>query len=140
MKRVLFVFLPLFIGVVGAKGQSDVETLVNIYGTEKVTTLQQSNPEMLDYLIFKNKKAAYIQDMTGLKDISQYPDALEIQPVNDSFPALNSQILSGEFPLLGYQFPISNDMHGYYRVGDTGVLLIVYPEILIKMLYERANP
>lgn len=140
MKKVILVFLPLFIVVLAAKSQTDVEILVNIYGAEKVESLQQANPQMVDYLIFKNKKAAYTQDMNGLKDISEFPDALEIQPVNSSFPVLTPQILNGEFPVLGYQFPISGDMHGYYRIGNSGVLLIVYPEVLIQMLYNRQNP
>lgn len=133
----LILFYVMFSNSVQA--QSAEQVLAHIYGEEKMVSLSATNPEMIEYLVFKNVKAAYTQDMNAHKDISEFPDALLVQPVNDNFPALTPEILMNEFPVLAYEFPISNDMHGYYRIGDTGVLLIVYPEQLIKMLFDRNN-
>jgi len=135
------ILLILFCVVISGsmQAQNAEQVLVQIFGEEKISSLSANNPELIDYLKFKNIKAAYTQDMNGLKDITEFPDALLVQPVNANFPVLTAEILMEEFPVLAYEFPISNDMHGYYRIGTTGVLLIVYPEQLIKLLFDRNN-
>ncbi|MGB1031428.1 MAG: hypothetical protein ACPGWM_02380, partial [Flavobacteriales bacterium] len=60
------------------------------------------------------------------KDISELPDALTITAKKDAVPALTEELLDGEFHFMLYNFPVKNDETLYYRIGDTGKILVIY--------------
>lgn len=118
--------------------QSAADQLLPVLGTEKVTELQSSNPEQLEFLAFVNRQGYYTQDLGAHgKDISAYPDALAIQPKHEASQMLSEDAIESGFDLLAYHFPLQNNKYGYYRIGETGVLLVVYPLDLARVLFEK---
>ena len=92
-----------------------------------------------DYFVYKQSNGYYTQDMSGLKDISSFDDILQFSPVVEGVnPISTTNIESGIF-LGAYAIPIEPDHYGYYRIGDTGKLFVVYPEVLIVKLFNASN-
>jgi hypothetical protein len=117
---------------------SDEQMLQSLYGQEQINqdeTLSTSS----DFLIFKNTQGHYVQDMNGIKDISSYPDILAYQPQIEGVEILTADLAGSEFWLGAYGIPVQPKHYGYYRIGDTGVLFIVYPQDLITVLYQKQN-
>ncbi len=111
--------------------------LESVLGTEKYQSIPQEN---LEFMNFVNAHGFYTQDMNEFnKDISEYPNALEIAPRSQDFATLTAESIASGFPLYAYDFPIRDKHYGYYRIGDTGVLFIIYPLELSRVLYERQN-
>jgi hypothetical protein len=77
--------------------------------------------------------------MQGEKDISEYPNALEVPPIYPSSPALTIEMISsGNLDLLGYRFGDSQNTYGYYKVGDSDKLLVILPmEIILGQLNTK---
>jgi len=114
------------------------DALIDKFGSEAINSIQGT--EKLAILEFQNLHGYAVQDLNGLKDISEYPDALEIQAVNGNGPSLSEAILtSGNFELFGYSFPVSGTKNNYYRIGDTGKLLIIYSTNIVKELYNQKD-
>lgn len=101
-------------------------TIQEIHGTEKLAILE-----------FQNRHGYAVQNMAGIKDISQYPNAIEVEPINDDIAALDASINNDSFDLFGYSFPIEHNTHTYYRIGDTGRLLVIYSTATVKSLFNE---
>lgn len=105
-------------------------TLENRFGEDAINSIQGS--EKLEILQFQNQHGYYIQDLSGVKDVSEYPDALEIAPVNENTPALTEASFNNELELFAYAFPLAGKTNLYYRVGNTGKLMIIYSLDIVK--------
>ena len=110
-------------------------TLENRFGEEAIASIQGS--EKLAILEFQNENGYAIQDLSGIKDVSQYPNALEVSPVADGTPELTEEILDGDFELFAYEFQTSGKTNNYYRVGESGKLLVVYSMNAVKRLHNK---
>lgn len=109
--------------------------LVDKFGAEAIASIQGT--EKLAILEFQNENGYAVQDLGGIKDVSQYPDALEVEPVNPDTPELTEEILDSGFELFAYEFPTSGKSNNYYRVGDTGQLLVVYSIDVVKKKFAQ---
>lgn len=110
-------------------------TLENRFGEDAIASIQGT--EKLAILEFQNENGYAVQDLSGKKDVSQFPDALEIEPIHESTPDLTESMLDEGFQLFAYDFPTSGKINTYYRVGDTGKLLVVYSIEAVKKLYSK---
>lgn len=92
----------------------------------------QTNTE---YTEFKDQNGYYITDMNGEKDISSFPNALEIiSPMNVQ---LSEAHLENGISLSEFGITILDNKYNYFRIGNTGKLLVIYPEELIIQLYNK---
>lgn len=113
-------------------GQSILEdrfgasTIQEIQGTEKLAILE-----------FQNRHGYAVQDLAGVKDISEYPNALEVEPIGENIEALDASIDNNSFDLFGYSFPVEHNSHSYYRIGETGRLLVIYSTTTVKSLFNE---
>ncbi|MCB0762067.1 MAG: hypothetical protein KDC12_11140 [Flavobacteriales bacterium] len=126
----------LFSTVLSAQAQDAANRLVELWGSAAVEELQ--NNGTWEYELFRQEQGCYLADMNGQKDISAYPDATQFVPV-EGLEALDLSKLEQGILLAEYNLPVLPHKYGYYRVGDTGFLLVIYPEDLIEMLYARQN-
>lgn len=110
-------------------------TLENRFGEDAIASIQGT--EKLAILEFQNENGYAVQDLSGKKDVSQFPDALEIEPIHESTPDLTESMLDEGFQLFAYDFPTSGKTNNYYRVGNTGKLLVVYSIEAVKKLYSK---
>lgn len=127
------IVMCLFLGT-SAFGQNVLEAK---YGASAIEEIQGT--EKLAILEFQNRHGYAVEDMSGVKDITEFPDALEIQPVIDQLEGLDSSIDNNSFDLFGYAFPIEHNSHQYYRIGDTGRLLIIYSTATVKSLFNEQS-
>lgn len=97
-----------------------------IQGTEKLAILE-----------FQNRHGYAVQDLAGVKDISEYPNALEVEPLLENIESLDTSMENDSFDLFGYSFPVEHDTQSYYRIGDTGRLLVIYSTATVKSLYNQ---
>ena len=138
MHVLLKLLLSLFLSFFFCPLLNAQDALIDRFGSEAINSIQGT--EKLAILEFQNLHGYAVQDLNGLKDISEYPDALEIQAVNGNGPSLSEAILtSGNFELFGYSFPVSGTKNNYYRIGDTGKLLIIYSTNIVKELYNQKD-
>lgn len=129
--------LTCFLAASGFFGYSQQDwTLESIIGTDK---FQGIPAEQIAFMEFVNLHGYYTQDQNGFKDISEFPDVLSVPSRNENFGPLTLEAIESGFPLYAYDFPLREKHYGYYRIGDTGVLFIVYPLELSRVLYERQN-
>lgn len=133
MKSLLFAAIIMASSAFALNAQAQ-NTLVNRFGKEAISSIQGS--EKLAILQFQNQSGYYIQDLSGVKDVSEYPDALEIAPVDENTPALTEALLNNELELFAYAFPLAGKTNLYYRVGDTGKLMVIYSLDSVKHLYS----
>jgi hypothetical protein len=120
-----------------AQQEASDDNLVLIYGAEKISTLQADNPSQLDFLKYENESGYYLAEMPGEKQIAEYPDALEHLAIHESFAAINHELLEEGILLGAYGFEVTEKAYGYYRVGNSSTLMVVYPRELIEMLYAK---
>jgi len=123
-----------FIISIQAFGQT---TLENRFGEEAIQSIQGT--EKLAILEFQNENGYVVQDLSGIKDVSGYPDALEVAPINEDTPLLTEAFIDDGFELFAYNFSSSGKTNKYYRVGDTGKLLIIYSIKVVKKKFAQNN-
>lgn len=113
-------------------------TLIERFGEEAIASIQGS--EKLAILEFQNKNGYAVQDLSGLKDISEHPDALEVEPLIEGSPLLTEDAFEQDsFELFAFQFPQPGKRNLYYRIGNTGKALVIYSTTYVKQLYEQLN-
>jgi hypothetical protein len=141
MKTKLFTLFTVCLTFASAHGQTadDHAALKNLIGQERYDHIAEIGQERIDAMAYINKHGYYISDMQGEKDISEYPNALEVPPIYPSSPALTIEMISsGNLDLLGYRFGDSQNTYGYYKVGDSDKLLVILPmEIILGQLNTK---
>lgn len=132
MIKIFFSFACLFIlTAFSVQSQSALEIR---FGSATIQQAQGS--EKLQLLEFQNIHGYAVQDLSGEKDISDLPNALDVQPIADAFSPIESTIENGSFELFAYEFPLAHDIHSYYRIGNTGKVLVVYSTQTVKDLFS----
>ena len=125
MKISLLSLLGVLIGTLAiAQSSSDAHWLVMKYGEDGEAILAAGG-EKLSMYEFLNSEAWSIGD-AGPKDLSEYPDALLVNPVIENAPVLSvDSFLAGQVNLEWYGFERHGELATYYRLGNTQYLLIV---------------
>lgn len=113
------------------------QTLIDRFGADAIASIQGT--EKLEILTYQNMHGYAVQDLSGQKDVSNLPDALEVAPLSSDTPPLSAAVLEEGFELFAYDFPASPAVNQYYRIGDTGKLLVVYATAVVKRHYNLNN-
>lgn len=100
------------------------------YDQAGLQKMQQDNPDQLDFLNYYVEHAGYIVDMPA-KPI-QYTDLVRL---NDNSKAISSNELTNFNPYL-YNCKNLQDKNSYYKIGNTGKLLIM---VAMKNLQTQYN-
>ncbi len=100
------------------------------YDQVNLQKMQQDNPEQLDFLNYYVEHAGYLVDMPA-KPI-QYTDLVRL---SDNSKAISSGELTNFNPYL-YNCKNLQDKNSYYKVGNTGKLLIM---VAMKNLQTQYN-
>lgn len=128
---ILILFACLFLFKIG----NAQNALIERFGEEAIASIQGT--EKLAILEFQNIHGYEVQDLSGIKDISEYPDALEVTPTQESTPMLNESVVNQGFELFAYDFPNASGANLYYRVGNTGKLMVIYKLSTVKHLFDK---
>lgn len=121
-----------------AQAQTIQDDLLLFFGESAVAQMQDN--DTWEYEVFRQTQGFYTQDLNGKKDISEFEDVSVLEGASDDLGILDLDKIENGLFLAQYNIPVNNDRYGYYKIGDTGVLFIVYPEVLIQKLYEQQNP
>ncbi|TVR40910.1 MAG: hypothetical protein EA392_02860 [Cryomorphaceae bacterium] len=100
------------------------DVLQDRFGADAIASVQGS--EKLDFLAYQNEHGYVVQDLQGMKDVSEFPDALEVQPINSNYPPLTESILDAGIDLFAYEFQVRQDDHQYFKIGNSGKVLVIY--------------
>lgn len=120
-----------------AQAQSVEGELQEFFGESAVAQMMDNGT--WEYEVFRQTQGFYTQDLNGKKDISQFADVSVLLPISDDLGVLDLDKIENGIFLAQYNLTVDNDRYSYYKLGDTGVLFIVYPEVLIQKLYEQQN-
>jgi hypothetical protein len=120
-----------------AEAQSIEGELQEFFGESAVAQMMDNGT--WEYEVFRQTQGFYTQDLNGKKDISEFEDVAVLLPISDELGVLDLNKIENGLFLAQYNISVENDRYGYYKLGDTGVLFIVYPEVLIQKLYEQQN-
>jgi hypothetical protein len=141
MKTKLITLFTVCLIVASAHGQTadDHVALKNLIGQERYDQIAEIGQDRIDAMAYINRHGYYVSDMQGQKDISQYPNALEVQTIYPDAPALTAEMIaSGNLDLMGYKFGDSQNAYVYYKVGDSDKLLVILPmEIILGQLKTK---
>lgn len=134
-------FITLLLAVpLGLLAQDDsCESLLEAaYGTEKLENLVSQNADGVDFLCFQNNNGYYMTSMPPGKTADSFPDILESSTIDaEIFPNLTLENIESGVFLAGYEIPVLPKHYGYYSIGDSDQLFVVYPQNLIRSLYEK---
>lgn len=119
--KIQFIFFLLIVLTLRASAQ---DVLQDRFGADAIASVQGS--EKLEFLTYQNQHGYLVQDLQGIKDISDFPDALEVQPINSNYPQLTESILESGFDLFAYEFQVRQDEQQYFRIGNSGKVLVIY--------------
>ena len=136
MKKTLLLLIIAATSMATTAQNSSSDWLGQLFSPEVVSSLDQSK---VDYYLAADQLGYRIEDVAP-KDISDLEDALSISPKNENVPELTEAILEGEFHFMLYKFPVKNDDSLYYRIGDTGKILIIFSaQHTLKKIENQAH-
>ena len=117
--------------------ENSIPGSLEVLGQEKYDAMIESGMEA-GFIEFLNTKGYYFQEQ-DYKSFDEFKDALEVQPRRAEFPAMSEALIRAGFSLFAYDFPLREQHYGYYRVGNSNVLLVIYPLELSRKLYEKTK-
>lgn len=124
--------------VFGLRAQDNaIPGALQVLGAEKCNAMTASGMEA-GFIEFLNTKGYYFQEQ-DYKSFEEFKDALEVQPRSADFPAMSESLIREGFSLFAYDFPLREKHYGYYRVGNSNMLLVIYPLELSRKLYEKTK-
>ena len=134
MKKFLLLFVGGFLLCSGAFAQSPVDSrLVDLYGQNYINQVQTNNPRLIEYWDFCLTSSYYVSGSGG-KDLSDLPDFATV---------ISKQGLPGPttidpdtFNPLAYLDVTDREQRAYYRLGNTGNLIVFYSR---KEVTEKFN-
>lgn len=136
LTRLLFLFVLLAnIGLAQENPQID-ERLLTAYDSEYLHKLANENPQLLDYYTFKLDHSYYIMDLDVDTD-KEYPLLYKMDyssKSKESTPVENVDV--DTFNILEYATENKPERRTVYRIGDSGLALVIYSE---KEIAEEFN-
>jgi hypothetical protein len=114
------------------------DLLVASFGVDKFNSLIEQNSSEVDFHCFKQTNGYYITDIPPGKTADSFPDLLSLESVNgDIFPTLTQEVINSGVFLSGYGIEVKAKHYTYFSIGDTDQLFVVYPQGLIRTLFEQ---
>lgn len=140
--QLVWLFPILFLisnGLSAQTSDSSTDWLKVKFGETEAEAIIQAGGEKLELYLFIAENGAQVHNVAP-KDVSEYPDALDISPVNsDVLPLTEEALLEGNFNSELYNFERANNAPTYYRVGDSGYLVIIesYEQLRTKFQNQQ---
>lgn len=131
-KALLLTTLSLLTLISFGQDQERPEWLTQLFGE---SVLAEMSNEKVSYYVAADELGFSISEGNG-KDLSMYPNALEIAPKRDGVASLTEASFGDDFHYQLYQFSQKNDENTYYRIGDSDLLLTIYS---VKLTQKRIN-
>ena len=138
MKNVVLAFVGLLCSVCSlAQELGCQDKLELVYGLEKAQAIVDSGVEAIDFHCFKNSHGYYLSEMPASKSIAEFPNVLDFTSDFEGFgPELSPDNLDNVF-LGAYGIQPLHDTYQYFRVGESNILFVVYPNTRIEKLYSQ---
>lgn len=119
-------------------GAQSNNKLQEAFSAEEISKLNESEKA---YLVYKADRCYAVQDLSGKKDISTFPDVSELN--DKAVKELNTPISSDQFEAASFN-PVlfdfgKNAKMAYFRIGDTGKILKIYSEQRCRSLFEETE-
>ena len=136
MRKILLLVVAT-ISYTAISAQEDHAWLADLFGQEAYQSVLEQALEKLAYYTYADEHGYIVQSAEG-KDLSMYPNALEVQPKQPSIPAITVELIqSDDFHPTLYQFKTTmNDTH-WYRVGETDYLITVLPLTTVQNKFNE---
>ena len=138
-RRALFILAVLALPLVMPAQNMDCEDqMIACFGEVKFNALMAENSAEADFHCFQNLNGYYITDLPPGKTSDSFPDLLSLESLNeDIFPALTLETIESGVFLAGYGIEVKQKSYRYYTVGITDQLFVVYPQELIRTLFDN---
>ncbi len=135
--KLSFVLGALALSLSGfSQTDEDYAALASFIPEETISDLSQNDELRYKRLAVTNRHAYYVSEM-GEKDWQSLPNALEVEKIYEDLPDLSLELIQNqELNLLGYEFQFLYEKYTYYKLNDTGQVLVIMP---LKLLYKREN-
>ncbi|HBS85488.1 MAG: hypothetical protein A2W91_16910 [Bacteroidetes bacterium GWF2_38_335] len=134
MKAILLILLIFAAISVFSQNTGNIDTrLYAKYSSEYLEKLRAEHPEKLDYLNFCVHNQCYVVDMPG-KPVP----AIELTKTEDpGYQITASDLLN--FNMLEYNIFSSVNDQKYYKAGNSGKMIIVRSEKMMRQLYDNSK-
>ena len=120
-----------------AFAQSENDWLYQKFSQEEAEAIVSAGGQKLAYYQFINANGCVVSDVAP-KDISAFPNALEVAGVKPNVPALTEEtLLSGDFDCELYQWNRSESDVRYFRIANSSYLLMVQPNGLLRSKFTE---
>lgn len=135
----LFILAVMTLPIGIAAQTADCEDLlVASFGADKYNSLIEQNPSEVHFHCFKQTNGYYITDIPPGKTADSFPDLLSLESVNgEVFPDLTQEVIDSGVFLSGYGIEVKPKHYNYFSIGDSNQLFVVYPQELIRTLFEQ---
>ena len=118
-------------------GQNFDQRLIDHFGTDHLTYMQQNAPNVLVQHNFYLENAVRV-DLAGQKNVSTFPDVstISLKPGVAHSTSIENDINSGTFNPFLYELGQHETAYRYYKIGNTGKVLAVLPR---KVYTQKLN-
>lgn len=134
MKK-LFIMLAIVMISSFTMAQEVSEKVEAAFSPEEIQELQQ-DPEQLEYWNFyADNVFVYNVDAKNWQD---FDDISTLQPKSDNTPVLTTENFDPEtFNPLLYDIELEDKEIQYFKIGDTGEVLMIYSHLRFDVLFDR---
>jgi len=133
MNKVAFIaFFALFGGSMIAQNNPTDDWMKTLLGETVLATLPA---EKIAFYEAADQMGYRIEDVAP-KDISNLPNAFDVSARFDGVLSVEEAIASNNFHYMLYDFQVKNDEFTYYRIGDSGIMLVIYSA---QYTFEKIN-
>jgi hypothetical protein len=129
------IFIALSILIAGSAFSQDNPTddwMKTLLGESVLSSLPS---EKIAYYEAADQIAYRIEDVAP-KDISNLPNAFDVEAKFEGVLSVEEAIASNRFHYMLYNFSVKNDEFVYYRLGDSNLMLVIYSA---QYTFEKIN-
>ena len=135
MKNLIIIASFLLISSV-AISQTASDKVQEAFSAEKITELQENNPEKLEYWNFYADKVFVFNP--NAKSADSFDDISTLEPKYEDVPVLTAENFDAEtFNPLLYNIELKDKELQYFKVGNSGSVLMIYSNMRFDVLFER---
>ena len=128
-------YLSVFFSLMSFWGIAQIDSrITDLYGAEKASTLQNQQPQLMEYLNFFVNNGYTI--MTGIPQ-EKWDAALPIETLSTELSGKSIQDLQSEFNLLKYAYPREDEHAAIFRINNSNAVLILLPKTEVMSLFNE---
>ena len=133
MNKIAFLaFFALFGGSMIAQNNPTDDWMKTLLGESVLATLPA---EKIAYYEAADQMGYRIEDVAP-KDISNLSNAFDVSAKFEGVLSVEEALASNNFHYMLYDFQVKNDEFTYYRLGNSGIMLVIYSA---QYTFEKIN-